>query len=196
VEIEKIVKVTGEYIDSLCSPERAKEVSRVLEELGTTYITAPASGKTSYHNCFDGGLAEHNLNVLANLLVLNETFEMGFSDETILVTALFHDIGKVLNTDKEPYYQVTTDKWKRDRGEKYQGVPGSTYLPTHQRSVWLLQSLNFHLTADEYQAILLNDGQYVQENRVYAMKEGNLARLVHMADMLALMKETKAQSDE
>lgn len=191
MKTEELIETTEELITALCTQSRAEELAKFLQSVGEDYFTAPASSRESYHSCYPGGLAEHNINVLRNLIQLNENFNLEFSDESMCVVALLHDIGKTWNTSGENYYQPTEEKWKADKGEKYQTVPGKIFLPTHQRSVWLCQHLGFKLMPDEYQAILLNDGQHVQENRVYSMKECNLALALHMADMLALMQEKK-----
>jgi len=196
MEIEKVVKLTSEYIKTLCSPERSESLLKIIESLDEVYFTAPASGKNSYHSSYDGGLAVHNLNVLRNLVLLNEAFELGLSDESVCVVAFLHDIGKVVNSDNQPYYTPTEMRWKRERGENYDVNPGSVYFPTHQRSMWLLQKFGFTLNAEEYQAILLNDGQYLNENKAYAMRECTLARALHMADMLSLIKETREQNND
>lgn len=196
MELEEVMEMTQEVVGALCSEDRAKELVSLIENIGEVYFTAPASSKESYHSCYPGGLAEHNLNVLQNLVKLNETFDLGFKDESICVVSLLHDIGKTKNTSLDDYYQATEEKWKIERGEKYQGVQGEVYMPTHQRSVWLCQQFGFKLSAEEYQAVLLNDGQHVNENKVYSMKECDLAIALHMADMLALMQEKKGNQEK
>lgn len=57
------------------------------------FFTAPAS--TKYHGNYVGGLCEHSLNVYNELLRLNELYKAGFSNETIAVVALFHDVCKI-----------------------------------------------------------------------------------------------------
>lgn len=192
---EETINTTLELIEALCSESRATQLIELLNSIGTEhYFSAPASSRESYHNCFPGGFAQHNINVLRNLIILNEQFNFGFSDEAMCVVAILHDIGKVLNTDCEPYYQLTDEKWKINKGETYQGVQGKVFLPTHQRSVWLCQHFNFKLSPEEYQAILLNDGQHVQENKVYSMKECQLAQTLHMADLISLSQEKKNET--
>jgi hypothetical protein len=194
--MSEAIENTQAVIEALCSEVRAQEILRVIQEIGPEiYFSAPASSKEDYHSCYPGGLAEHNLNVLKCLTTLNDSFKLGFSDESVCVVALLHDIGKTVNTDLKPYYVVAEERWKQERGEKYNADHGSVYFPTHQRSVWLLSKFGFALSAEEYQAILLNDGQYVQENKAYAMKECELASALHMADMLALIEEKRARSE-
>lgn len=57
------------------------------------FFTAPAS--TRFHGNYEGGLCEHSINVHRELTMLNELYQLGYSKETIAITALFHDLCKV-----------------------------------------------------------------------------------------------------
>jgi hypothetical protein len=191
---EEVMEKTVTVLETMCSKKRAEEVSDFIEKIGVeNYLYCPASSKEEYHNCFEGGLAIHNLNVFEKLIALDDIYKSGIPEESLAVVALLHDIGKVLNTDLKPFYVAETEKWKLDRGQLYSIDDGSVYLTTHQRTMWLIGHFGLKLSAQEYQAIFLNDGQYLQENKAYANKECVLAKLLHMADSLACMEENKAK---
>lgn len=63
------------------------------------FFTAPASAR--YHSAFEGGLCEHSLNVYDCLVdYLNrprvrEVYELDYSDETVALVALCHDLCKI-----------------------------------------------------------------------------------------------------
>ena len=63
------------------------------------FFTAPAS--TRFHGAYDGGLAQHSLNVYKCFKAylerdrVRELYNLNASDETIAVCALLHDICKV-----------------------------------------------------------------------------------------------------
>ncbi len=57
------------------------------------FFTAPAS--TRFHGNYAGGLLEHSLNVYNELSKLNELYQCKYSDETIAIVALFHDVCKI-----------------------------------------------------------------------------------------------------
>ena len=84
------------------------------------FTTAPAS--TRYHGAYEGGLIEHSLNVyhcLCDYLArqrVREVYNMDYSDETVAVVALLHDVCKV-NCYKTSFRNV-----KNDRG-KWESVP-------------------------------------------------------------------------
>lgn len=190
-EIEKIVKQVGTIAETVLTPERFQKFEKLMEQLGELYFTAPASSKTQYHYAFDGGLAKHSLNVYKNLLKLNATFKCNFSDEAMFVVSVLHDFGKCATTQNGPHYVPTEEDWQRKKGYLYQSAPDAVYFPNHQRSMFLLQKVGFDLTAEEYQAILLNDGQYLESNKAYSMKECKLALFLHIADRLACQLESE-----
>jgi hypothetical protein len=197
MKLEELAEKTSAVIELMCSEETAKRMNDLLDFIGVdNYFTAPASSKDSFHNSFPSGLAEHNLNVLTNLIALNEAGEMGFSDEDMCVVALLHDIGKVVNTDNNPFYVPQTEKWKKERGENYEYDYGSVYFPTNLRTMYVLQSAGFKLTATQYQAILLNDGMYLDGNKIFMYRQTDLSILLHQADHLASMKEKKKEKPD
>jgi hypothetical protein len=62
-----------------------------LEE--TDFFTAPASAK--YHGAEEGGLLLHSMSVLDTLKEMNEFFDLGMQEESLIVCGLFHDVCKV-----------------------------------------------------------------------------------------------------
>ena len=53
------------------------------------------SCSTKYHLNYEGGLAEHSWNVFKLLQEKNARYKLGLSKETMIVTALLHDICKI-----------------------------------------------------------------------------------------------------
>ena len=84
------------------------------------FFTAPAS--TRFHGSYEGGLLEHSLNVyhcLKDYLSRERAktvYKMDYSEETIAVTALLHDICKV------NFYQIGLKNVKNEQG-KWEQVP-------------------------------------------------------------------------
>ncbi len=83
---------------------------------GSDFFTAPAS--TRYHGAHEGGLVEHSLNVydcLCDILArprMKELYGIEYSDESIAIAGLLHDICKV-NFYKTSFRNVKdeTGKW-------------------------------------------------------------------------------------
>ena len=63
------------------------------------FFTAPASSQ--YHLNVEGGLMQHSVNVANTMLKLNETFQTGFSESTLILCGLLHDICKANYYAKE-----------------------------------------------------------------------------------------------
>ena len=191
ISIDRITKLIEEHV----TEERKEDIAKMLEEIGEFYFTAPASSKKQYHSAYDGGLAAHSLNVFDNLQILNKSFSLNLSMESMLISCLFHDLGKATDsTCKAPNYTSDTDGWQKDRGIMYNYSKEGTYFSNHQKSMFILQKYGVKLTDEEYQAILLNDGMYLDSNRAYAHKQCDLSLYLHIADIIAAGKEKEQSS--
>lgn len=86
--------------------------------LASDFFTAPASAR--YHNSFEGGLCDHSLNVYDCLVSyldttrVKETFGFSYSDESIAIVALLHDLCKIA-VYKKGFRNVKDEKgqWQR-----------------------------------------------------------------------------------
>ena len=184
-------------IEMVVKSDRKEKILQMMEDLKDLYFLAPASSKEQYHYCFPGGLAIHSLNVYKNLRKLNKAFDFNFTEEEMLISALFHDLGKACATNcKDPHYIPSTEEWKLKRGEVYEYKNDDVHFPNHQRSMFILQKYGIPLSSSEYQAILLNDGQYIEENKGYKMKECPLALALHIADRIGCYLEGKEGKPE
>lgn len=100
--------------------EGAEKLLEYLDSPASDFFTAPAS--TRYHGSREGGLCEHSLNVykcLRRYLARPEVAEeygMTYSEETVAIVALLHDICKV------NCYKVSQRNVKGADG-KWQSVP-------------------------------------------------------------------------
>ena len=164
---------------------RKAEFQLLMEfvEKETEYLTTPASIK--YHLCRERGLLEHSVNVAENLLKIKNVLAPEISDESCVIVALLHDLGKA-GMPGEPQYLKNEPSQK----QKAYGYSASTpyrfnkdllYLSVPVRSLYLVSS-RFPLTEEEVQAIVYHDGQYVEDNRSVAAKEEKLTLLLQYAD--------------
>jgi hypothetical protein len=176
------VKQTGEY--------RQEALEKFLNHFEERLALCPGSSRTAFHNCFPGGLVEHSLRVLKNCNRLVQVFKEEFtiSKESMIFACLFHDIGKLGGID-EPRYLPQTSDWHAKQGNLYEYNKKMPALQTPVGGLFILQHFGVHMNFEEFQSILLNDGQYDEANRPYAMKEHPLALLVHQADCLATVME-------
>jgi len=86
--------------------------------ISSDFFTAPASAR--YHSAYEGGLLDHSLNVYdclsayLNRDYVKEKFKLSYSDETIAIVSLLHDVCKV-NVYKPGYRNVKNEqgKWEQ-----------------------------------------------------------------------------------
>ena len=168
-----------EHLKSLVT-ERRSEFDRLCKfaEKETEYLTAPAS--TRFHLCRESGLLEHSVNVCETMLKMKNTLAPEISDESCVVTALFHDLGKVGMPDN-PMYIKNVGKGGKEASVPYSFNDKMTYMSVPLRSLYFILPL-FPLTPDETQAIMYHDGQYVDDNKSVATKECPLLFLLQYAD--------------
>ena len=173
--------------------DRAPLILKMLDELDERLCLCPASARTDYHGAYPGGLVDHSLRVLNNLVALNKAYDWKLPKESMIIAALFHDLGKVgipgKSSDND-FYREQTDSWRRDkRGEVYEYNNDIPYFTTPDRSVFMLQHYQIHLTPDEWLSIKLNDGFVVEANKSYCLKISPLVYGVMTADYIATMTE-------
>ena len=165
--------------------ERKSEFESLMDfiETETSYLTAPASSK--FHLCREGGLLEHSVNVAETMLKIKAVLAPGISDESCVIVALLHDLGKA-GMPGNPQYIPNEPSEKQKAAGYGPSIPyhinkDMVYLSVPVRSLYLAGS-RFPLTAEEAQAIVYHDGQYVDDNRSVATREEPLTLLLQYAD--------------
>ena len=165
--------------------DRKEQFDRLINfmEKETTWLSAPAS--TKFHLCKEGGLLEHSINVAETILKIKTAIAPEITDESCVIVALLHDLGKV-GMPGNPQYLINEPTAK----QKQYGYPVSipyrfnynlTYMSVPVRSIYLaLQYIS--LTEEEVQAIVYHDGQYVEDNRSCATHEEPLTLLLQYSD--------------
>lgn len=126
---EEFIEIYNKYISG------RKGAAKLLEYIESTdFFTAPSS--TRFHGSYEGGLVEHSVNVYHCLKDYLERerakglYNMNYSDESIAIVALLHDLCKAnfysieyrnAKIDGEwqrvPYYTVN-DSFPYGHGEK------------------------------------------------------------------------------
>jgi hypothetical protein len=123
-------------------------IEAVIDYLeNSDYFTAPAS--TKYHSCYEGGLADHSLNVYNILQHKNKVYKLELPLETVAICGLLHDICKC------NFYAKGTKNVKENgvwiQKEIYE-VKDDNPLGHGEKSVILLQDM-IKLTTFELYAI-------------------------------------------
>lgn len=183
------INAKNEFTDIFITYVKRDGADKLLDYLtNSDFFTAPASAK--FHLSEEGGLCQHSVNVYKRLvkLIADEYGDNSpFSDETVAICGLLHDVCKVnfyavdYRNSKEngvwvkvPYYRVD-EKFPYGHGEK---------------SVFIITQY-MHLTAEEAMAINWHMGGF--DERVkggsYALSEAmakyKLVLLMHVADLQA-----------
>lgn len=188
----KHLKIVDHYVT-----DRKDAVHAMLKDLSEIYIMAPASGKTWYHNAFPGGYVDH-VNRVVEFAVKQKNLyqDMGgtvdFSEEELVFSALFHDLGKI-GTKEQASYLPQTDKWRQDKlQEMYTPNGDLDFMLVPDRSIFTLQQYGIKLSQREFLAIRLHDGVFDDANKAYfftnnpnSRMKSNIVNILHSADFLA-----------
>ena len=189
---EKHLKIIDTYIG-----DRKESCKKLIEHIGETYVMAPASGKSWHHNAIPGGYVDHVNRVVEYAIKSKRLYEeMGgtidFTDEELVFSAIFHDLGKLGDGDTHNY-EVQTDKWRQDKlFEKYTYNPNLPFMLIPDRSLYILQKFGIQVSHNEFLGIRLHDGVFDKANEAYfyshnpnSRMKTNIVYVLHMADFMA-----------
>ena len=107
------------FIDVYTKNIKREGADKLLEYLlSSDFFIAPASSR--FHSAYEGGLVEHSLNVYDCLVSYldtaraKETFGFSYTDESIAIVSLLHDLCKV-GVYKKGFRNVKDEKgtWQR-----------------------------------------------------------------------------------
>ena len=198
---EKIEQNKQEFISLLRAIKReGARIEELISKLeNSDFFTAPAS--TRYHASYKGGLCQHCLNVYNNLMMLNESKNIGVDNDSIIIVSLLHDLSKmnffeISYRNKKQYSEYGT---KRDAGGNYDWVTEQSYsvidsknrfiFGNHEETSEFMVRSFLSLKLEESVAILHHmggsghDSSQTDLSTIYS-KYG-LAALLHSADLLS-----------
>ena len=160
---------------------RQKEFKEFIDmlESDTSWLKSPAS--TRFHLNKEGGLLEHSVGVAEAMLKLRSILAPQISEESCIIVALLHDVGKIGMPGKPRYIKNTNDWEIRNRNMTYKINPDEVYMNLAVRSLYLIGKY-ISLSDAEAQAILYHDGQFIDANKEVAHHEEPLTLLVQFAD--------------
>lgn len=109
------------FIEIFKSKIKRDGADKLLEFIcspSSDFFTAPASAR--YHSAYEGGLCEHSINVYECLVayldrdVAKTKYNLNYSDETIAIVALLHDLCK-MNIYKVSYRNAKNEQgiWEK-----------------------------------------------------------------------------------
>ena len=149
-----------EFIEIYQANIHREGADKLLEYLHRSdFFRAPSSSR--YHGAHEGGLVEHSVNVyhcLKDYLArprVQELYGMRYSEETIAIVALLHDLCKI------DFYKVSTRNVKNDQGvwEKvpYYTIDDAMPYGHGEKSVYVISGF-MRLTREEAFAIRYHMG--------------------------------------
>lgn len=111
---DRFIKIFKEKIKR----EGADKLLDFICSASSDFFTAPASAR--YHSAYEGGLCEHSLNVYdclceyLNRPVAKEKYGLNYSDESIAIVSLLHDLCK-MNVYKTSYRNAKNEQgqWEK-----------------------------------------------------------------------------------
>jgi len=185
-EMEADIELLNTLLKTFTGIKKEK-IDKLMTDVGTVFCTAPASSRTEFHSCYPGGLLRHSLNVVKYLNRLVKGFCPGkYTEETLVMVGLFHDLGKTVDDDGNSIYVVNPSDWHREKlGALYEIPKHIRHMAICDRSLFILQKYGITLSEEEYLAIRLSEGQNVRENEGYRYRETDLAVLLATANTMA-----------
>ncbi|MBP5342673.1 HD domain-containing protein [bacterium] len=172
---DEFIKIYREYI-------KRDGADKLLEYLQSTdFFTAPASSR--FHNDFEGGLCDHSINVyyrLKKLIDNEDRLYNKYSDETIAIIGLLHDLCKINFYVKDykkvneggvwitkPYYKIS-EVYPFGHGEK------SVYI------------INKFIKLTDIEALAINWHMGPYDQRVKGQNPQSLEQALHIDDIVLL----------
>jgi len=197
-QFQKLIEIAQESF----SKERFEKLEKMYEHFAERIITAPASGKVHYHNCYPGGYLDHVHNVIAATVEVARAMkkmgvQMDFTKEEAIFAAMHHDLGKLGDLKHSYYIPQTSDWYRENRGEMYVYNPELPFMSVTDRSLYLLQHFEVEVTDKEWKAIKMSDGLFDDSNKKYFISyvyppppfHTNLYFVIHFADHISTIGE-------
>ena len=182
---ERFIEIYNTYIKR----DGADKLLEYLTSKNCDFFDAPAS--TRFHGSYKGGLCEHSLNVYDCLKSYLEsdraknTYNLDYSDETIAIVALLHDLCKI-NVYKPSFRNVKGDDGKWTKVDTFEFNDTLPY-GHGEKSVYIITGF-MRLSREEAFAIRYHMGFSGEENKISignALEMFPLALSTNIADMEA-----------
>lgn len=169
--LEKLEANWNKYIELVgrIKNEQARTaLLKLTSDLKDRLAATPASTQTKFVGAYPGGLVEHSLNVARLAYQVSKALDASLDPDSLLITALFHDLGKV-GDETEDYYLEKKSDWHNERGIMFEVNEEIANVSVAERSVWWLNKYGCPLHQDELSAILSlgNVGYQTYTNQFY-----------------------------
>lgn len=184
MEEEYSIHNNREKFKAICSLVSRPGIENLMAWLEKSdFYSAPAS--TRFHGSYPGGLLDHSIHVYEQAKRLLSVYpEIQVSDESLIITTLFHDLCKVNFYDTEKRNRKNASgQW--ESYDAYTIHEKFCYGGHGAKSVFIIQSF-IHLSPDEAAAIHCHMSSWDGNKDVGSVFERNpYAWLLHVADEAA-----------
>lgn len=180
---ERFIEIYKKHI----TREGADKLLDYLLSPASDFFTAPASAR--FHSSYEGGLLDHSLNVYDCLVeylnspAAKETFGFSYSDESIAIVSLLHDLCKI-GIYKKGFRNVKDEKGQWQRVDTFEYDDQLPY-GHGEKSVYIISGY-MKLTREEAFAIRYHMGYSSERedprNVSASFEMFPLAFAVHVAD--------------
>ena len=185
-EVE-LLENKNKYIELLKSTNR-ENIDKVIELLkNSDFFEAPAS--TKYHDNFKGGLCYHSLKVYNNLVRLNKEYDLHFTESSMIIMGLLHDVCKINCYVKDKKNVKVGGNWMT---VDYWSFKDELPIGHGQKSIILLLAQGLSLTNLEITSIVGHMNGYDKSDMFDASNIYNLnsdSIWLHIADFIASYNE-------
>lgn len=189
--MRELLEIKDEYIDIFNKYIKREGAEELLEFLKKSdFFEAPAS--TQFHSAYEGGLAEHSINVYKRYLnaiksEYGENYFEKISDESIAIAGLLHDVCKIDMFKIDVKNKKVDGNWVQ---VPFYTVEDSLPYGHGEKSVYILSGF-MRLTREEAMIINWHMGGFDARVRggAYGLSEAYYkfpnAVIFHTCDMLA-----------
>ena len=184
-------------IEKYITGDRKVKLLTFYKKYEERIVLMPAAHKKEYHSAFPGGYVDHVNRVVQYAIEQSRLYEkmggtLDYTDEQLVFSALFHDLGKIGDGDA-PNYIPQTDKWRQDKlSEMYTFNPDLQFMLIPDRSLFILQKFGIKVDQKEFLGIRCHDGVFDKANEAYffsnvesSRQKTALVSVLHSADFLA-----------
>lgn len=181
---EEFIQIYQEHIQR----QGSQKLLEYLTSDASDFFTAPSS--TRYHGSYEGGLVQHSVNVYHCLVDYlsrprtKELYHMDYTDETVALVALLHDICKLNFYVKDTRNKKINGKWET---VPYYRIEDTLPYGHGEKSVYIISSY-MRLSREEAFAIRYHMGFSGLEDKNTigrALEMFPLALALNVADMEA-----------
>lgn len=185
---EKRIEGNKKAIIAILKAHSREGMDLLIEEMENIgFFEAPASGANHCH--YPGGLAEHSLNVAKTAEIIAAKLWGGvkYSDmaDSVLVSALLHDLGKCGDYGKKLYVDNILKSGNRSESKPWKR--NKDLIPTpHGMKSYDIANRYIDLSEEEEAAIKYHDGFFERANSAILMampKIPQLLMIIHWADL-------------